>query len=580
MKANILTLILFFCTVFPNYAQFSLHEKAAGNYYLNPVIPGMNPDPSICRAGEDYYMVTSTFGFFPGLPVYHSKDLVNWKLIGYGINRPGQLALRESEKDELNLFAATIRYHNGIFYIINTNTGRRSDPRNFVITATNPAGPWSEAHYIENAPRIDPSLFFDDDGKVYYTGNCIPENPAHINERTIWTQEINPETWELVGERVDVLKSGDYHRGLILAGHDIRYLNHFEGPHIYKKDGIYYLLVSHGGTSWDHAVSIWKSKNVLGPYDFCEKNPIVTNRDFHHTAYLHHTGHADIIQTHTGEWWMVLLATRPYGGEFTNMGRETALVPVDWSGVWPIVNPQGPIGKVMLTHRRPNLLNHPWPKEEIRDNFSGKELNLNWNTIQTPVEKWWWLGQPEGQLKIKVRPEIIYRNSNPSFLGRRQAHKNFTAITKMSFTPKTDNEQAGLVVTRDVSNMFQLVCTIKNGQKYIQLIRKEVVDADGPILDENGEMIAEKSAKIIAEKPVRSEWLYLKMDALEQQFSFSFSEDGKNWETLASNKEGGMLSFGLWTGRFTGTFIGMYATSNGKKSENHVLFDWFEYDGY
>lgn len=549
------------------YGQIDLSEKAKESYYTNPILKGMNPDPSICRVGEDYYMVTSSFGFFPGLPIYHSKDLVNWERIGYGIHSPEQLKLREDTDDNLNLYAATIRYHNGVYYIINTNVGRRHEDRNFIITATNPAGPWSEAHYIKGAPRIDPSLFFDDNGKVYYTGNELSENSAWKNHRNIWMQELDIKTWQLIGKKVTVLDPGDYYRGIMLAGKETESINHYEGPHVYKKNGQYYLLVSHGGTFWEHAVSIWKSENIFGPYEYNNQNPIATNRDYPHDNYIHHTGHADLVKTQNGEWMMVLLGIRPYGGEFTNIGRESCMVPVDWSGVWPVVNPLGPKGRVMPIHRRPNLPTHKFSEEKVRDNFSEKELDLCWNFIQVPKVKWWSLKTPEGKLSIKLRPfEVNSYDQNPSFIARRQKDKNFTAITKMEFTPTTENEMAGLLISRDVNNQFQLFSTLKNGEKYVQLIRKEVVN--------------DTSKVVIAEQKIDSKNLYLKIEALEQQLKFSVSENGKNWQVLADHQDASFLSFGLKSGRFTGTFIGMYATSKNIKSTNSALFDWFEYSGF
>jgi xylan 1,4-beta-xylosidase len=562
-----LVFILLGCASKAGFSQIELSKKAQEHYYVNPILPGMNPDPSICRVGDDYYLVTSSFGFYPGLPIYHSKDLVNWQLIGYGINSPSQLDLQAD--DQLNLYAPTLRYNNGIFYIINTNTGKKSSAyQNFIITAKNPAGPWSDAHYIENAPGIDPSLFFDDDGKVYYTGNDTPKEKISPNEKVIWTQEIDIKTWKLKGERVDVVKTADYYRGLYLVGAtdlQITQIAHFEGPHLYKKNGEYFLLISHGGTIWNHAVSIWKSKTIFGPFEPNSKNPIITHRDYPHDAYLHHTGHADVIQTQNGEWWMVLLATRPYGGEFTNLGRETNLVPLDWSGEWPIVNPKGPIGRVTAVETRPNLPNYPFLKQAKRDNFDSKALNLNWNFIQIPSRQWWSLSEPKGYLKLNLRPEQIFIDSNPSFIGRRQAHKNFTAITKMEFTPKADNEEAGIMITRDISNNFRLLYKIKDGKKYIELFENDGLH---------------KTSRVIVQKQIDTKVLYLKTEALEQSFAFFYSIDGKNWENLAENINGRLLSSAVGIGRFTGTFLGMYASSNKKESNNSALFDWFEYSGY
>ncbi len=543
-------------------AEKKLPALDATNSFANPILTGMNPDPSICRVGEDYYLVTSSFGFFPGLPIYHSKDLINWRLIGHGINRPSQLKLKGNER--LNLFAATIRYHQGVFYLINTSTGTGGADRNFVITATDPAGPWSDAHWIADAPKIDPSLFFDDDGKVYYIGNTVPQNPLFEKARDIWMQEIDPKTWKLVGEKVDAVQTSDYVRELDLKGKQTDLLNNFEGPHLYKKDGAYYILLSHGGTGWGHAVGIWKSDKVFGPYVAHKGNPLVTHRDLSHTHALHHTGHADLVQTQNNEWWMVLLASRPYGGDYTNLGRETCLVPVDWSGTWPVVNPEGPVGRMLERHRRPNLPAHPWPAQNPRDEFTGDKLGLDCNFIQTPTTTWWSLNQPAGQLKINLRPEIIAERKNPSFIGRRMAHKRFTATTKMEFSPRTPNEAAGLVITRDVSNHFQMLCRLDGDKAIVELKRQDGVA---------------KTKSVVAQKPVSGKTLYLKVDADEQLFTFSYSENGTDWKILAEREDARLLSTALDIGRFTGTFVGMYATANGEKSDNSALFDWFEYRG-
>lgn len=563
MKNRILFILLL--PLFSSYSQTTLNEQAEQYYYSNPIVKGMNPDPSICRVGEDYYLITSSFGFYPGIPIYHSRDLVNWELIGHGIHSPDQLKLRNSKEDALNIYAATIRYYKGIFYIITTNVGRNHADRNFIITAKNPKGPWSKAHYIKNAPRIDPSLFFDDNGKVYYTGNDISENPVFEKQRNIWMQEIDLETFQLVGKKVVVIDPGKYYKEFVLAEKKSKYLTFYEGPHIYKKEGKYYLLVSHGGTFWDHAVSIWKSDKIFGPYKMYEKNPIATNRDFSKEAYIHHTGHADLVQTQNNEWWMVMLGVRPYGGNYTNLGRETCLVPVDWSGTWPIVNPLGPVGRVMPVHRKPSLPKQPLLEKNNRDNFKSKELGLQWNFMQTPIKSWWSLNESLGYLKIKLRPEIIEAKVNPSFIGKRQAHKNFTAITKMEFEPKSENEIAGMVLTRDVDNQFQLVCTLKDGKKQLQLIRK---------------VFNEQKTVVIKEATVSGKSIYLKMEVLEQLITFSFSEDGENWTELVKDQDATIFSLAQKTGRFTGTFVGMYTSSNGKESSNFVLFDWFEYAGF
>jgi len=559
--------IISLCTIFFLFngiaiGQQTIKKEALNRYYQNPVISGFNPDPSICRVGEDYYLVTSSFEYFPGVPVYHSKDLVNWKLIGHVLNRPSQINLDHAEHSK-GIFAATIRYNNGVFYMITTDTGGIG---NFVCTATNPAGPWSDPFIIENAPGIDSSLFFESNGKAYYTGNCMPETKVFDKDRNIWVQEIDTKTWKLVGEKVDVLKAADFYNGLILSDKEDTWLNNLEGPHIYKKDDYYYLLLSHGGTSWKHAVSIWRSKNIFGPYEMNPNNPIITHRDYTNDHEIHATGHADVVQTQNNEWWMVLLGVRPYGTESSyNLGRETFLVPMDWAGTWPVVNPLGPIGRVQSTHLRPNLPIREWTKDNSRDEFDTKELRLDWNFIRTPKGNWWALDAKKGQLKINLIPnDITNKTQNPAFIGRRQEHKNFEAVTKMDFDPKASNETAGLVILHDNNYHFRLVATIDAGKKVVQLIRR-----------------AEKEGteKVIGQKEINGSSIYLKIGAIGQMYSFSCSVNGKDWDVVKANESGVILSNKYAFG-YTGAYIGMYGSSNGKESKNSAIFQWFEYSGY
>jgi len=530
--------------------------------YQNPIISGFHPDPSICRVGEDYYLVTSTFEYFPGVPVYHSKDLVNWKLIGHVLSDTSQINLDHAAHSK-GIFAPTIRYNKGTFYMITTDVNGNG---NFICTASDPAGPWSNPHWIENAPGIDPSLFFDDDGKVYYTGNCEPKTLVWNKHRNIWTQELDIQNWKLVGEKIDVIKADDYYNGLILTGQENTMLNNFEGPHLYKKDGYYYVMLSHGGTSWNHAVSIWKSKNVFGPYEMNPNNPLVTHRNFPNDYQIHCTGHADVVQTQNNEWWMVLLATRPYGDKNAyNLGRETFMVPVEWSGTWPTVNPDGLKGKVQATHKRPNLPTHEWPKDGVRDEFDTNDLNLNWNFIRTPKGNWWSIDAKKGKLKLKLIPnDITNLELNPAFIGRRQQHMNFTAVTKMDFKPAAANETAGLVILRDNNYHFRLVSTKLDGKKVVQLIRRAAKDGD---------------EKVIAQQALDASTVYMKIEAVGQAYSFRYSMDGKDWKTLMADQDGTILSR-TWAGGYTGIYIGMYASSNGIESRNTASFDWFEYSGY
>ena len=532
--------------------------------YQNPIIPGFNPDPSICRVGGDYYLVTSSFEYFPGVPVYHSRDLVHWEMIGHVLDRPSQLDL-DSINCSGGIYAPTIRYKNGMYYMITTLIGQSKMPhhRNFIVTTDNPAGPWSEPHWIDDAPGIDPSLFFDDDDKVYYSGNDTPQKKQWDKHRNIWVQELDIKSWKLVGKRSDVLDGSEYFKKGTLDGGIESGVNNYEASHLYKKDRTYYLMIAHGGTSQNHAVSIWKSDRVFGPYEINPANPILTHRDLSKELYFTSTGHADLVQTQTGEWWIVYLAKRPYGGENHILGRETFMSPVDWSGTWPVVNSQGMKGRGELTHPIPNLPEYKFVNMQSKDEFDTPIVLPYWTFIRTPRTQWWSLVNRKGFLRIDLRPEMISGQANPSFIGKRQEHMNFSASVKIDFTPMSPNEESGLVVERDKDHYLKYTLGLENGDIILRLVRK-------------GE--AGMKDSLLARAVVEMKAQFLKIAAEGVYYSFLFSNNGNDWTPLQEHVDGSFLGL-AGAGRFTGTFIGMYASSNSAPSRNHADFDWFEYAG-
>ncbi|MBN2775176.1 MAG: glycoside hydrolase family 43 protein, partial [Prolixibacteraceae bacterium] len=283
--------------------------------FHNPVIPGFHSDPSICRVGDDYYLITSTFEYFPGVPVYHSKDLVNWDLIGYCLDRKEQIPRG------INIYAATIRYHEGIFYMITTNI---TGGGNFYVTATNPAGPWSDPVWLSGVPGIDPDLFWDEDGKSY-----------------IISSEFN--LFEVDLEAGKLLTEGEK----IWNGTGGRYA---EGPHIYKKDGFYYLMAAEGGTEEAHSETIARSHNIWGPYTENPASPILAHANAAgQQSPIQGVGHADIIQAHDDSWWIVFHGYRTISYPVHHLlGRETCLAPVSWpKNGWPVVNGNGVVFEKM-----------------------------------------------------------------------------------------------------------------------------------------------------------------------------------------------------------------------------------------
>ncbi|WP_416151837.1 glycoside hydrolase family 43 protein [Salipaludibacillus sp. HK11] len=514
--------------------------------FTNPIISGFYPDPSVCRVEDKYYLVTSSFEYFPGIPIFESEDLVNWKQIGHVLDRPSQLNL-DSTPCSKGIYAATIRYDKGLFYVVTTfvesKTGER---RNFYVTAEDPAGAWSEPNWLVGAPGIDPSLFFDDDGKVYYTGNRVPPNgPLYHKHVEIWMQELDLERKELVGERVSLWDGA------------LKQIHAQEGPHQFKRNGYYYLVIAEGGTGFTHSVTIARSPSLSGPYEVCKMNPILTHRHLGKKYPITNVGHGDFVETQHGDWWMVCLASRPYGGPYRNMGRESFLVPVIWEDDWPVVSPG--IGRVELEMERPKLTEKKWSSLPACDSFDSPILDQTWISIRTPRDDFWSLKDRPGFLRLKAKQETITEQVNPSFIGRRQQHMSFDIRTKMTFYPQ-EQEEAGIVLLQNSDFHYRFVKTMNKGNSVIQLIKRE-----------NG------IDTIVTELKINAGDIYLKVEADQQNYSFYVAIESENWSLVSENIDGRILSSDV-AGGFTGMVMGMYCTSNGKKSETVADFDWFEYN--
>jgi len=513
--------------------------------FRNPILPGFYPDPSICRVGDDYYLVTSTFEYFPGLPIFHSRDLVHWRQIGHVLDRASQLPL-DHIRPSGGLYAPTIRFSQGVFYVINTLVDGQTKSGNFIVTATSPAGPWSEPFWLENAPGIDPSLFFDDDGRAWYVGNRAAAHSQYGGHREIWLQELDLEGMRLL-KKPRVLWDGAL-KGAPWA----------EAPHIYKIQGSYYLMIAEGGTGHHHAVTIARSHRVTGPYEANPGNPILTHRHLGLDYPIVGTGHADLVETPTGEWWMVLLAMRPYGGYFYNLGRETFLAPVRWENGWPIVSPG--TGRVEFSYPVPDLPECRWPVAAACDHFDQAVLASHWNLLRTPRHEFWSLSERPGYLRLRLRPERLAEHASPSFVGRRQQHIHFVACTALEFAPQTAHECAGLVLVQNSDFHFCLVVTLGTGAVVRLTKRSQGVE------------------EILAEQPIAAGRLVLKVEANEQAYSFYVANEPGQWLPVAEAVDGRILSTPV-AGGFVGTYIAMYASSNGQPSANNADFDWFEYVG-
>lgn len=523
---TIFSFILFMCLV-SLHAQNPANPFVAGQdpdaqvTYHNPVLPGFYSDPSICRTGEDYYLISSTFEYFPGVPIFHSRDLVHWEQIGHCIHREEQLPRG------MNIFAATLRFHEGTFYMITTNLGRGG---NFYVTAKDPAGPWSDPIWVD-VPGIDPDLFFDEDGKAY-----VISSPFIL-------YEIDLETGELLTEGLKVWN-----------GTGGRYA---EGPHIYKKDGYYYLMAAEGGTEEAHSETIARSHSIWGPYTENPANPILT----HVTAAgqgnpIQGVGHADIIQAHDDSWWIVFHGYRTVSDKVHHiLGRETCLAPVSWpKNGWPVVNGNG-VATVDMTC--PTLPLKPFPEKEARIDFISEELGLEWNYIQYPNWDNFSLAERKGYLRLTGGAETIGRWNPSSFIGRRLTDHYFTATSQLDFEPEEENEEAGLILLNNASHFDFMVK--KSGQDRVLVVTLQF-----------GRTLYHSEEIVLKPGPVN---LRIKGEKSTFTFSYAQGDDAFKEVEVVDSKFLATETVG-W---FTGVYVGFYATGNGHVSKANADYDWFEY---
>ena len=485
----------------------SMVMNVAAQEYVNPVISGFNPDPSICRVGDDYYVVNSSFQYFPGVPIYHSKDLVNWEQIGNVLNRDSQLPLKGASS-WLGIYAPTLRYNDGIYYMVTTNVGNGG---NFFVTATRPEGPWSEPVWLEQQ-GIDPSLYFED-GKCYLVSN--PDN-------NITLCEIDAKT----GKQLSESKS-------IWRGTGGRYP---EGPHIYKKDGYYYLLISEGGTELAHKLTIARSRDIYGPYESNPANPIFTHCCMAaQGSVIQGTGHGDFVEAADGSWWITFLAFRFHGGSYHHLGRETFLAPVEWNaGEWPVVNGNMPVDTLM---RVATLPLSPVDRQLHRGRFP-KTLGAEWVHIQNPVASNYRLHN--GVLELKGAASLTL-NDHPTFVGIRQTRPVMSVETLLDCSQMGNEGRAGITVYQINDGHADLFC---EGGDAVLRCRMKSLDVElGRVKD------------VLHKGKCR-----LRMEADKDRYRF-LCKKGDEWQEVGS-LECSLLSTEV-VGGFTGVVLGLYAEGDG-----------------
>jgi len=540
---------------------FGLIIHTQAQTFTNPILPGGYPDPSICYADGVYYMVNSTFEYFPGLPVHKSNDLVNWELIGHALHRKDQVLsdvnLRDVQSDG-GIHAPTLRYHDGVFYLITTNVyyheaEKFTDFVNFILTAEDPAGPWSQPHVLEGAPGIDPDIFFDTDGRVWYVGTHSPENPSFPGEGEIWMQEIDLSSWSLIGSRHFLWRGA-------CGGVWV------EGPHLYKRGDMYYLMVAEGGTSYNHAVMIAASQKIQGPYIPNDRNPIFTSRHLSYDHWAHSTGHADLLELPDDRWYMVMLGIRGDEQRGSNMGRETFLAPVVWEKEpfwwkepkyeWPVVSPE--TGKIERVYDVPFPNSLQVKNHAFRDDFNSKALNLRWNFRRVPTDDIYSLSENKGHLRLYTQPAHIRERGSSSLMGFRQTESYFSYETSLNVELNTATSEGGIALFQK-DNCYVTFGLSNNGDAYTLTLTQVSPSSSLNVLATSS--IEQSSGQI-----------RLKVISNEEGYSYFYATEGSDFTLVMTTDSDLLLSES-----YTGTYLGIYTTSNGKPSTDYIDVDWVDY---
>lgn len=488
--------------------------------FTNPVIPGLHPDPSICRVGDDYYLACSSFEYFPGVPVFHSRDLVNWSQIGNALDRPEQLELTAETPSSAGIYAPTLRHHDGRFWLIGTNVAGGGG--NFLVSTTDPAGPWSDPVRLPQVPGIDPDLAWDDDGVCYCTFAGVGQ------------VRIDPVAGRVLDEPRRVWSGSGKAP---------------EAPHLYRIGEHWYLMIAEGGTERGHGVSIARGPAPSGPFEPCPTNPILTHRGLEHP--IQNTGHADLVQAPDGSWWMVLLGARPTGGTpgWHVLGRETFLAPVTWDvDGWPIV------GELTTEQPVPPWPLHPVAPQPRREEFDTPELAPHWISVRRRPATDCTTKERPGWLTLRARAASL-DEPDVNFLGRRQQN-HFCEVRVLM---DTACGRGGLAVRLDEEHHYEAEAGDGHIRVFARLgtVRVQVAEVPHP-----------ESEVVLAARVVETR----EPDGPRtgpDTIVFGFPDaDGSFVEIAALS--GRYLSTEV-AGGFTGRVIGVYAATG------TVHVDWFDY---
>ncbi|PZR53562.1 glycoside hydrolase family 43 protein [Xylanimonas oleitrophica] len=561
----------------------------------NPILPGCYPDPSICRVGDWYYLVCSTFEYLPGLPVMRSRDLASWETVGHVIDREGMLdfgGIRSSG----GLYAPTIRHDGERFWVVCTLVDQNDDERggNFLCFADDAAGPWSDPVWIDER-GIDPSLFFDDDGRVWVHGTRLVEKErAGWHDQTeVWVRELDRDSLRLTGPE-HVVWNGAV-TGAVWA----------EGPHLYKVDGVYYLLAAEAGTEFHHAISVARADTVTGPYTGSKGNPILTHRHLGRAHPVVGVGHADLVQTPTGDWFAVLLAMRTYGGYHYPLGRETFLVPVVWEDGWPVLAPG--VGMVPDEVEVPGR-GEPGGSGPDRSRPGGDEpaaagSAAGWNPAASPGvvgpddARWTALrtlptsvATPDGDgWHLSVRSESLTEPATPAFVGVRQQHRDVDVLVRLDVTGLRPGERAGLVLRQSEKDHVTLDVTPTAEGYAVRAVRRSGGEdgtrspgrADGETAVATGSApgVVPGVEEVLGETTVAPQGgvvvLGLRGRGVDYELFVEEGGTGASSGAARAARQAVATADARWldtvtTGGFLGLWIGVFATSDGGPAAGSV----------
>lgn len=412
-------------------AQFN--EPLKDGQFRNPILAGFRAEPSITRVGDDYYLVHSSYVYWPGIPIYHSRDLVSWRQLGYVITHQTQFNFDDRQVSE-GIIAPSIRYHNGTFYVIATASWAGG---HFLVTAKDPSGPWSSPVFFQDIKGIDPDLFFDDNGRVYIVNNSNPDAyPYYSGHRAIWLHEYDLDN--------HTIKPGTS-RVIVNGGVDItKKPVWIQGPHLFKKDGWYYLTCAQGGNGMRHSQVIFRAKTLQSTFEPGPINPILSQHGLPEEREnpIISAGHADMLQTSNGNWWAVFMASRAYDKTYFNVGRETFLLPVTWRDGWPLILEEGAaipsvLDKPQLDTTPPSVPLKETGNFSWRDDFDSTHLKLGWQSLRQPAKRWLTIDSINQQLIIASQKDSLASLRTPAFISRILQHHEYEVSTELVIPDKT-----------------------------------------------------------------------------------------------------------------------------------------------